>query len=118
MEIETVRHMFWECICVQTFWMQLKHYMNENGLEINITFKTSTFGVQEQRSSDSKLINSVILFAKYFIFKNKCTKSIPSWQAFTLYMKNRLMIEKEIALMKDKLREFQTNWEIVIRMFG
>ena len=103
---------------MQTFWMQLKHYMNENGLEINITFKTSTFGVQEQHSSDSKLINSVILFAKYFIFKTKCTKSIPSWQAFTLYMKNRLMIEKEIALMKDKLREFQTNWEIVIRMFG
>ena len=43
MEIETVRHMFWECICAQTFWMQLKHYMNENGLEITITFKTSTF---------------------------------------------------------------------------
>ena len=69
MEIKTVRHMFWECIFVQTFWMQLKHYMNENGLEINITFKTSTFGVQEQRSNDNKLINSVILFAKYFILK-------------------------------------------------
>ena len=39
MEIETVNHMFWECMYVQTFWMQLKNCLNENGFEINITLK-------------------------------------------------------------------------------
>ena len=39
MEIETVRHMFWECMYVQAFWMQLKDCLNANGIEINITFK-------------------------------------------------------------------------------
>ena len=69
MEIETVNHMFWECMYVQTFWMQLKNYLNENGFEINITLKTSTFGIQDQQTNENKLKNVMILLAKYFIFK-------------------------------------------------
>ena len=117
MEIETVNHMFWECMYVQTFWMQLKNYLNENGFEIDITLKTSTFGIQDQQTNENKLKNVMILLAKYFIFKNKCKKTIPNLEAFKFYIKNRLTVEKEISLLKDKLREFQLNWEIVLRIF-
>ena len=40
---------------MRTFWMQLKNYLNENGFEINITLKTSTFGIQDQQTNENKL---------------------------------------------------------------
>ena len=55
MEIETVNHMFWECLYVQAFWMQLKNYLNENGIEINITFRTTTFGIIERYTNENRL---------------------------------------------------------------
>ena len=70
MEIETVSHMFWECMYVQTFWMKLKDCLNENQITVNITFKTTTFGIQESFTNENKLKNVMILLAKYFIFKN------------------------------------------------
>ena len=69
MEIETVNHTFWECMYVQTFWIQLKNYLNENGFEINITLKTSTFGIQDQKTNHTKFKNFMILLAKYFTIK-------------------------------------------------
>ena len=117
MEIETVSYMFWECMYVQTFWMKLKDCLNENQITVNITFKTTTFGIQESFTNENKLKNVMILLAKYFIFINKCKKTVPSWQAFKHNMAKRIGIEKEIALMKDKLRDFQANWEPLLNMF-
>ena len=50
----------------------------------------------------------MILLAKYFIFKNKCKKTIPNLEAFKFYIKNRLTVEKEISLLKDKLKRVST----------
>ena len=102
---------------MQAFWMQLKDCLNENGIEINFTFKTTTFGILELYANENRLNNCMILQPKYFIFINKCKKSLPSWQAFKSYMKNRINSEKEIAPMKNKLREFQTNWEPLLNLF-
>ena len=74
MEIETVSHMLWECMYVQAFWMQLKDCLNENGIEIDITFKTTTFGILELYANENRFNNFMILQAKYFIFINKCKK--------------------------------------------
>ena len=64
--------MFWECIYihvyVQAFWVQLKDCINENGKEINIIFKTTTFGILEQYTNENGLNNFIILQAKCFFF--------------------------------------------------
>ena len=54
MDIETVRHMFLECMYVQTFWMKLKDCLNENKIAVNITFKTTTFGIQETFTNEKQ----------------------------------------------------------------
>ena len=54
---------------------------------------------------------------KYFIFINKHTNCVPNWPAFKLYMKKRMRIEKEIVLMKIKLREFESNFETLANIF-
>ena len=92
---------------MQSFWMKFKDYLNENNIDIEITVKTITFGIQERLCSNIKLKNFIILIAKYFISINKYNKSIPVWQGFRLYIRNRIRIEKEIALMKNRLLEFE-----------
>ena len=47
MEIEALNHLFWECRHVQSFWMKLKDYLNENNIDIEVIVKTITFGIQE-----------------------------------------------------------------------
>ena len=90
MEIETVNHMFWECMYVQTFGMKLKDCLNENQITVNITFNKTTFGIQETFTNENKLKNVMILLAIYSIFINKCKKIVPSWQAFKHYMEKIL----------------------------
>ena len=63
MEIETLNHLFWECRhdVVQSFWMKLKDYLNENNIDIEVTVKTIT--LEERFCLNIKLkIVSLIYF--------------------------------------------------------
>ena len=92
--------------------MQLKDFLNTNGIVLEITLRSITFGI-----CNMKIKNFIVLIAKYYIFLNKFYKSIPSLSAFKAHMKKRLRIEKEIALMKDKLLEFPRQWENIMNVF-
>ena len=97
--------------------MQLKDFLNTNGIVLEITLRSITFGFQ-QDICNMKLKNFIVLIAKYYIFLNKFYKSIPSLSAFKVHMKKRLRIEKEIALIKDKLLEFRRQWENIMNVFN
>ena len=88
MEIETLNHLFWECRHVQSFWMQLKDFLNTNGIVLEITLRSITFGFQ-QDIRNMKIKNFIVLIAKYYIFLNKFYKSIPSLSAFKAHMKKK-----------------------------
>ena len=74
---------------------------------INITIKTITFGIcRSKRKCDAIAINFIILLAKYFIFQTNKIKKVPNIHVFNNYLSNRIKIEKEIALLYDKLAFF------------
>ena len=52
----------------------------------------------------------MILQAKYFIFINKCKKSLSSWQAFKSNMKNKMNIERSIYNVVDISRGFMIQY--------
>ena len=54
MEIETLNHLFWECRHVQSFWMQLKEFLKERNVYLDITFKSITFRLQKRQDPDIK----------------------------------------------------------------
>ena len=72
------------------------------------TRKTITFGIcQSKPKCDAIVINFIIFLAKYFIFQNKQNKKkVPNIHVFKHYLSNRVKIEKEIALLNDKLAFF------------
>ena len=98
-----------ECNHVQVFWNNLINFLNNTNIQIQANFQTVSFGFCE-KSEEDKLKNYIIFYAKYFIFLGKCHKTIPKFDHFKHYLKKRIEIEKEIALMNDKLHFFEAKW--------
>ena len=62
------------------------------------------------QNPNTKINNYIILCAKYFIFLNKCHKTIPLLNNFKNYLYKQINIEKHIALEKDKLESHNIKW--------
>ena len=107
MGIEDLKHLFWECNYVQIFWNDFNNFIQSINIATDINFKTISFGACDE---DKDIKNFIIFYAKYFIFVNKCRKTIPRCELFKTYITKRIQVEKEIALMNDKLNKFETKW--------
>ena len=109
MYAESITHLFWECCVVQTFWTNLKNYLNNININISLNLKSVCFGSTE-RHILLKSNNFVIFCAKYFIFINKCRKTIPILINFKNYLSTRIKIEQQIAFQNDKLEQHNNKW--------
>ena len=109
MHIECNKHLFWECQWSRSFWTELEVFLNVKRIYINLNYQTISFGYMDQ-SSYSNLLNCILIYAKYFIFKNKYTKTEPSFNNFKNYLKYHENLERVIALSKDKINEHEHKW--------
>ena len=109
-DIETVKHLFWECQFSQQFWLQLKTFLNNLSIDVTFDYKNICFGISSSPMSNT-LINFIILSAKYFIFKSKYMKNIPNIILFKSFLNKRREIEKCIAFEKDKIEHHNAKWQ-------
>ena len=115
MEIETFSHLFWECTFVQQFWASLSDFLNRCDINVNIDLKTINFGIIQSNPNCNVIVkNFIIYLGKYFIFQSKHKKEIPNIQHFKSYLITRIELEKEIAMLNDKLAFFETKWRNII----
>ena len=110
---ETVKHLFWECNKIQHFWSQIKTFLMNSNIDITIDYLNICLGYTKAHVH-SKLINFIILSAKYFIFKNKYMKTIPDIAAYKSYLNKRIEIEQHIAFQKDKLDQHNAKWQKLV----
>jgi hypothetical protein len=109
MYIETNKHLFWECQCSRAFWTDVEVFLKEKQINITLNYKLISLSYTEC-SSYSNLFNFVLIYAKYYIFKNKYEKTIPIFANFLKYLKHIENVEKLIASAKDKLRQHTDKW--------
>ena len=116
MSIDSTSHMFWECQIIQTFWADIQNFLQTKlSRTITLSFEKISFcNVLSNSDDDGLIINYITLLSKYFIFKNKCNKSIPTCQAFQNYLIERKKIEENISLHKGKLKFCVTKWQKII----
>ena len=107
MNIECIKHLFWGCCHVQTFWNNFNIFISD--LQFEISYKSISLGITGSRNNKNKF-NFLLFHAKYFIFLNKCKHTIPNMDHFKRYLKVKLDIEKEISLSHDKLQLFDSTW--------
>ena len=80
-----------------------------NNHPFNIGYQQISFGLTN--AANNNLLNCIIFTAKYFIFKNKLSETIPSIESFLLYVQKTKQIERFIAINKNKLRTHEIKWE-------
>ena len=109
MNIETNKHLFWECTVSRGLWTELEIFLNNNGIMININYELISFGYLDQ-SSYTSLLNCILFYAKNFIFKNKYEKTLPSFNNFKKYLQYHENLERIIATAKDKIQIHEIKW--------
>ena len=90
-------------------------FISDPSVHLYVTFKSITFGLHKRQRPDIKINYFISFTAKCFILSNKYQKVIPMWEGpvwegFKLYIRNKIrkiLIEQQIALIKDKLLDFE-----------
>ena len=109
MFVESNKHLFWECHISRGFWTEIQMFLNLKQIDINLNYEIISFGYMDQ-SSYTTLLNCILIYAKYFIFKNKYTKTIPFFNDFIKYLKYHENLERIIALTKNKVIQHEDKW--------
>ena len=85
----------------QQFLTTLSMVFRTNNIDVEINFQNISLGICE-KTQNQTVLNFIILCAKYFIFKCKCTKQVPIFQHFKNYIKGKIETERVIAMRKNK----------------
>ena len=111
MQIETAKHLFWECRHTQHFWNELSNFLKIKHMELNLGYELISCGITIiNKNPNIKIKNYILLCAKYSIFLNKCHTTIPSFNCFKNYLYKQIDIEKIIAQQRDKLESHNFKW--------
>ncbi len=80
-EKETISHLLWDCTYTETFWKHVLEWITKNTPHVrslNITEQLVIFGVKVDVTTD-KVLDLIMLMAKYYIFRCRCLKTIPNF---------------------------------------
>ena len=117
--VETLNHLFWNCNLVQAFWKELIKTIQEKCTHcdrLNLSEELILFGKSENVYTD-KAIDSILLYAKYFVYKCKLQGKRPLIDQCMSELKHRVIIEKVLASRTGKLSIFKDKWKLYADMF-
>ena len=82
-EIESIEHLFWECINVRNFWRQLEINLRES-CGYNLTIE-GAIDVLLGKLKEIPVVNLEIVCGKYFIYLCKLRGEIPEIKKYLVY---------------------------------
>ena len=89
-EIETISHLFYECLHTKKMFHEIKEFYKSVGINIAFNLKNVLFG--EPAESFDSILNMTILYFKGYVWQCKYKKNIPNLLNFKAYLKNHLVI--------------------------
>ena len=109
---ETLTHLFWERVFVQQFLKDLERLIRTkcyNCARFSFKLELVIFGHSNNVITD-KAMDLIILLAKFYIYKCRFLDDTPNCLSFVLQLKNRIEIERLIAIRRNKYKQFQLLW--------
>ena len=111
LSVHTVEHLFYKCYTIKKFWVTLtcvwKMYIHNKNF--NIGLSDVIFGYNLQNLKGNEALNTVILQAKYFIYKSFLNEKAATIMGFLSYLGQYINIRKKMKKhMLDTLKSFVT----------
>ena len=111
-EDQSISHLLVECEFVKVFWEHFQKNIIDKCQHVhnmNIDKEIILFGVKNNFVSDN-VMDLLILYAKFFIYKSKLSNTIPTFPAFENFVKYRYNIDKYSAIVNSKIDHFRAKW--------
>ena len=111
-EEEDLKHMFYTCPFIKTFWDDLQTRLIQNCDNIiNLQFSEELvfFGTKKFMYTDN-VFDLIVLCAKYYIYSLKWSQTKPCINVFIGQLKQRYAIEKYVAASMNELHKFNMKW--------
>ena len=112
---EQLSALVWSCPEVRGFWNMVENILKKYFPHFNLGRKEAIFG--DTNSKGDSVINTILLLAKQFIWREKfCTKELNEIN-YILYMKKELQLLIEAMNFKGKLTIFINDWANILQHF-
>ena len=101
------------------FWTALTNLIHEKRTHctrLSFNKELILFGLAENIRTDSAL-DSIILYAKFFIYKCKLRESLPNLEQFLHELNHRVIVEKAVAFNQGKQRLSFEKWQLYKHIF-
>ena len=110
-ESQDLLHLFCHCPVVKKFWNEVNTWLCElDVLVFPLSMIDICFGVQ----SRNDFVNSIIFYAKYFIYRCKHSDKIISFRLFQKEISFLEKVEYIIALRQGKLLIHLEKWKVLM----
>ena len=104
---ETISHLFYHCDKAKEFWSALKNWLQVNGnINLDLTIKTVLFF----KNKENKILNHLLILARYFIYKTKFITNYITIETFLSYLRRTYQTKKYISRLHNKHEKFQCKW--------
>ena len=111
-EKDSVIHYLWSCEHVQHFWNDLLQILKEkcqNCVRLEFNPCIILFNHDDKTILDNIMIK-ILLSAKFFIYKCRINKTMPSVNAFLVYLKQVYIIDKFASYMRMNNNKHNVSW--------
>jgi hypothetical protein len=118
-ERDSIAHYLVECEYVASFWGNLERWMKEKGgMCDRMSFNKILllFGNKERVRTDEGF-DSIILYAKYFVYRCKLNNIRPLLNVFLLDLKYKYQVEEFMYKMEMEHHKFTLKWLPYVNMF-
>ena len=107
---ETVKHLLMECVESKDLWSKFAEYCHTTyNKQLDITY--SDIISNHFTNPKRHIINTLGLFLKQYIYRNRCLDTRMSFENYNRYINKVKNIEKYIAIKNDKMSLYYAKWE-------
>lgn len=115
---DTIQHFLFYCPIVVAFWKAvITWFEEETQTQLHVSLRAFLFGVPED-IMNSKVINFIILFVKFFIYRQKLFhQGVLDLTHFLHEFRTRLQIEEYLMKIENKQHRFH-KWQRIYKALG
>ena len=110
---EAYAHLFYNCEYIQILWTKFFIWLTrKSGLKLNYNITEIIFGVKNNNSID-KLINTLLLIIKQYIYAVKCQERRPNLNELLKRIYKMMLVERYLAGKNNKWNSFYEKWGVI-----
>ena len=111
---EKIHHLFLPCPKVKNYWRELREWLNTNVIiELSLDNREILFSY----TGYNELVNYIYALAKLSIYQNKFISRTINIQGFIFLLKKKMLSEKYISFLNNKINKFFKKWSPVYNYF-